>query len=342
MKENTLRLTEMIEKKKWSEFVYNHPHGTIFQTPDMEEVYRRTKNHEPISLAVIDEDTGEIFALLLAVVLKEMGGFLGSFSARSIIHGGPLFVEGERGELALKNLMEYYNKLAGKKALYSEIRNIDDTSNFKPLFEDSGYNFEEHFNFLIDLKKTEEEVLKQIHRSMRKNIKKAQNKGVTIEEIKDKSYIRTYYEFLKDVYGYARVPLADITLFEAIFDVLVPEGMAKFHFAKHDGGYIGARSTFIYKKLIYAHHVAVPRAYRNLYPNALLNYHIIAWGQDNGYHTFDFGGAGNPKKEYGVREFKKQFGGDLVNFGRYKKLHHPLKIQIAEKGFEVYKKLKHV
>ena len=28
-----------IDKAKWSEFVYNHPHGNIFQTP---EVYQNT------------------------------------------------------------------------------------------------------------------------------------------------------------------------------------------------------------------------------------------------------------------------------------------------------------
>ena len=41
-------------KKDWSEFVYNHPYGNIFQTPEMREVYERTKNYEPISLAVVD------------------------------------------------------------------------------------------------------------------------------------------------------------------------------------------------------------------------------------------------------------------------------------------------
>ena len=30
-----------IDKNKWSEFVYNHPHGNIFQTPEMYEVYHK-------------------------------------------------------------------------------------------------------------------------------------------------------------------------------------------------------------------------------------------------------------------------------------------------------------
>lgn len=338
MKENKVLFTETIERDKWGEFVYNHPHGTIFQTPEMAEVYKRTNNYEPISLAVTDGDSDEILAVLLAVVIKEMTGLLGSFSARSIIHGGPLFYDDEKGIIAEKTLMKQYNEIAKRKALYSEIRSLNDTSNLNLLFDGNGYKFEDHYNFMIDLKKSKEEIWNGIHKSMRKNIKKSLKNGVSIEEIKNRSHVQTYYEFLKDVYKYAKVPLADITLFEAIYDVLVPKGMAKFHLAKCDEEYIGGRSTLIYKKLIYAHHVGVPKVYKKLYPNALLNYHIITWGQENGYQVFDFGGAGNPKKEYGVREFKRQFGGDLVNFGRYRNTHHPIKMKISEKGFEVYKK----
>ena len=34
------------------------------------------------------------------------------------------------------------------------------------------------------------------------------------------------------------------------------------------------------------------------------------------------------------------FGGKLVNFGRYKKIHSPLKMKIAEKGFEMGRRIK--
>ncbi len=33
---------------KWADFVYNHPNGNIFQTPDMYQVYKHKKNYEPI------------------------------------------------------------------------------------------------------------------------------------------------------------------------------------------------------------------------------------------------------------------------------------------------------
>ncbi|MFQ6055650.1 MAG: hypothetical protein ACE5J3_06685 [Methanosarcinales archaeon] len=68
--EDSFKITNSVKKEKWDEFVYNHPHGNIFQTPDMAEVYKRTKNYEPITLAVVDENNDEIKAILLAVVIR--------------------------------------------------------------------------------------------------------------------------------------------------------------------------------------------------------------------------------------------------------------------------------
>ena len=84
-------------KENWDDFVYNHAYGNIFQTPEMAEVYRRTKNYEPITLAAINAKNDEILAVLQAVVIKEISSFLASFSARAIIQGGPLFIENENG-----------------------------------------------------------------------------------------------------------------------------------------------------------------------------------------------------------------------------------------------------
>ena len=112
-------ITDSPDTKPWCEFVLNHPHGNIFQTPEMAEVYRRTKNYEPVTLAAVDTKPffkkeilsftkeilyfidNEILAVLQAVVIKELSGVLGSFSARAIIQGGPLFVENETGIKAL-------------------------------------------------------------------------------------------------------------------------------------------------------------------------------------------------------------------------------------------------
>ena len=238
--------------KQWGEFVYNHPQGNIFQTPEMAEVYKRTKNYEPISLAVLDTKNDKILAVLQAVVIKEISGFLGTFSARSIIQGGPLFIENEKGIEALKVLMEHYDKIATqKKALYTQIRTMWDTSNISSFLNSMGYEYEERLNFLIDLNRPEEEIWRDIHKSRRKGINRAFNRGVVIEEVRDKKFIPIFYGIVEETYKNARIPLADISLLDSAFELLVPKNMATFYMAKYEDIYVGARVVLNYKGLIY-------------------------------------------------------------------------------------------
>ena len=142
----------MIDKEEWGEFVYNHPHGNIFQTPEMYEVYQNTKNYEPVFLVVVN-NAGEISGTLLAVIQKEYSGVLGNFTARSIIHGGPLVKDDDPDVLDF--VLKEYNKIVKKKAIYSQFRNFWDWGNSKEIFGENGFEYEEHLNILIDLTKSE-------------------------------------------------------------------------------------------------------------------------------------------------------------------------------------------
>ena len=64
------------------------------------------------------------------------------------------------------------------------------------------------------------------------------------------------------------------------------------------------------------------------------------WGIDNNYEIFDFGGAGDPNKPYGVRDHKLKFSGELIEFGRFEKIHKPLMMKISKFGLKIYKKIK--
>lgn len=39
-KNHMIEITDSPDTKQWSEFVYNHEHGNIFQTPELAEVYK--------------------------------------------------------------------------------------------------------------------------------------------------------------------------------------------------------------------------------------------------------------------------------------------------------------
>ncbi|MEW5936699.1 MAG: hypothetical protein AB1665_02635, partial [Candidatus Thermoplasmatota archaeon] len=89
MKEN-LEMIDNLYKNKWTSFVAAHPHGNVFQTPQIMNVYQDTKNYKPVFISAISE-RGEIQALALGYIIKENYGPLSTFTSRCIINGGPLY-----------------------------------------------------------------------------------------------------------------------------------------------------------------------------------------------------------------------------------------------------------
>lgn len=337
-----IKIADSVSKEALSKFVFENPNTSIFQTPEMGEVYRRNRRCTPLILAAINEGTGEILASLLAKKLEEKSGFLSTFSRHSTVRGGPIFVDNEDdGITAVSQLLKYYNKNIEKDTLYSRIYPLNDTPQITPVIEKSGYRHEGWQNFLINLNRPVGEIWKQLKKSRRYGINKAKKRGVTIEEIREKELIPIFYDLLQDTYKNKKIVLEDINNFEATFDILVPKNMAKFFMAKYEGRYIAAILILFYKGVVYDWYAGSSQKQEDLAlcPNDLIAWYVIEWGANNGFHTFDFGGGGEPSETSGWIKFKREFGGELVNYGRYTKIHKPKKLWFSQKMFKIYRKI---
>ena len=102
----------------------------------------------------------------------------------------------------------------------------------------------------------------------------------------------------------------------------------------------GCRFGLLYRDSIYGWYAGSYSQYYSLFPNDILIWETLRWGIKKGYKTFDYGGAGEPNKPYGVRGFKQQMGGTLVNFGRYEKIHRPFMYKIGVLGMKILKMLR--
>jgi len=210
---NNYKLTRELNKCQWSSFVYDHPNGNVFQTPEMYEVYKNTKNYEPIFLAVIN-DKNEILGTLLAVIQKEYSGFLGNFTARSIIFGGPLIKNNDADILDF--ILQEYNKIIRKKAIYSQFRNMWEWRDLKEIFIKNGFEYEEHLDIIVDLKKNEEELWKEVNTKRRNEIRRAKKEGTTFLVKSTLNDLHECYSILKSVYKKAKLPIPNINFFENI------------------------------------------------------------------------------------------------------------------------------
>jgi lipid II:glycine glycyltransferase (peptidoglycan interpeptide bridge formation enzyme) len=156
-----------------------------------------------------------------------------------------------------------------------------------------------------------------------------------IEEADDRSQVATCYNILQKTYATAHVPLADRSLFEAAFDVLHAKGMVKFLLGRVRDTYVAASVALLYKDVIYGWYRGFDRSWAEYLPNDVMVWHILKWGAENGYRTFDFGGAGRPDEKYGPRSFKAKFGGRLVNYGRNLCVHAPFRLRMSETAYHI-------
>lgn len=319
-----------IDRTQWSEFVSAHPKGNVFQTSEMYEAFAATPGNEPHVIAL--EESNRIVALMVWVVMYEKG-WKKALSMRSVIQGGPL-VENDKAEW-LSMLLREYEKVLDKGVIYTQIRNHNEMLSVNDAFQECGYRFHSHLNFIITLD-NEEDVWNRIGKGRIKQIKKAQKNELYVDvyepgKITDE-LIAQGYEVIRSVYQRAGLPLTDLAQIKATNR----EGLLVVFVVRNaEGEMLGSRFGLLYRDSIYGWYAGSYSQYYSLFPNDILIWETLRWGIRKGYKTFDYGGAGEPNKPYGVRAFKQQMGGTLVNFGRYEKIHRPALFKIGVMGIKM-------
>ena len=335
-----MQVVRSLDEELWRRFMERHPASNVFHTPEMFQVFARTERHRPTLWAVTNA-AGEILALFLPVQIRVTGFLPHCLNTRAVAYGSVLHEAGlSEGDEALSLLLRTYTREVDGAPLFTELRNLSDLDGAQCILREHRFVYEDHLNYLIDLNGSPEQIFQRFGPRTRKNLRRALKQGVVmIEEATDSQQISACYEILRSTYLRARVPLADRSLFESAFASLYPRGMVRFTLARVGSTPVAASAELLYKKAIYGWYGGVDRAYSNHIPNELLMWHILKWGAENGYAVYDFGGAGKPDEEYGVRNFKAKFGGRLVCYGRNTLVHAPRLLFVSRFGYGAYRRL---
>lgn len=335
------RIVRTLPETDWRHFLAENPGSNIFHTPEMFEVFSMAKGHTPSLWAAVDV-AGRPLALFLPVQINVFGGLLRQFATRAVAYGSVLYETSDSGREALAFLLTSYGRDVSGKPLFTELRNLTDLGDAQRSLLGGGFVYEEHLNYIIDINLSEETIFDNIKKRTRKRIRNALNRGeVVVKEVKTRDGLLACYDLLRKTYRSVRVPLADYSLFEAAFNVLYPRQMIRFVLAYVDQVPVATSIELMYKDAIYGWYNGMDRNYSRYIPNDLLMWDILKWGSDRGYRVYDFGGAGKPDVEYGVREFKSKFGGVLVCFGRNTLVHAPIRLRVSTLGYKVFKMLHH-
>jgi hypothetical protein len=320
--------------KKLEEFHNSQPQVSIFQSQSFHGIYALSKNHDPFCYFVTEDE--KIKGCLNGVILRNYFWPLSNLTSRAVIIGGPQVLNNDIKVLDI--LLENYDKTIKRKLIYTQFRNLRKFSDDeKAVFEKHGYKYEEHLDIIHDLRIPVNEQWMKIHGGRRKNIRRAEKNGLVFREILNESEFWKAYDLVTKTYDRVKLPMPDKSLFREIFLQMGGTGSFKTFVALNTIEIIATRMVFCYKDLIYDWYAGASDKHSDKYPNDFLPWKVIEWGSQNGYKFFDFGGAGKPDVPYGVRDHKLKFGGELVEFGRFEKIHKPVLMKFGILGLKLIK-----
>lgn len=326
-----MEITTDISETRWREFIARSSGANIFQSPEMYEVYRRAIGFEPLVVAVTSGP--EIRSLMASVLVSNGPRPLSRFTTRCIVAGGPL---GESG--AFPDLLAAHDRMVAPRALVTQVRNLR-APDQRDAFESAGYVWEDHLNFVLDLRISEADLLARMSKARRKGIAAGEKVGLAVGSV-DRSELDRAYRLLRETYNRSGAPLAPGSLFGAALEVLTPRDRILGRMALLDGEVCAVRFILRWDHSLYDWYAGSSDFGREVHADEWLVWEILREGVAKGCATFDFGGAGPPNEPYGPREFKRRFGGSETNPGRFEKAYRPAASKVAKAAYALWRRLR--
>ena len=258
---------------------------------------------------------GIIVGRMQGYIQSDGGALKRFFSRRAIINTGPFFAEDIREEEIEALLKQCVDGLRGK-VIYIETRNFQDYSNRRPIFERAGFAYEPHYDFIIDTS-SPDTVEERMGKSRKRDVKLSLKTGATVVDDPTWEDVTAFYGVLEHLYKTrVKTPLFPLSFFEKLYQT----SFSKFILVRFEGEIVGGTVLVFDQETVYEWFACEKDGvYKNVYPSTVATYHGIRFAADNGFKRFDMMGAGAPGDGgYGVRDFKAKFGGELVEYGRFR------------------------
>ena len=328
-----------IDRSQWGRLVRESRTGTWFQSPEAYMLFASMPEiFQPFSIAVerVNELTSErtLRGVCVGYVTREKSWLKQYFTRRAIILGGPVLSDDASSEEveALMRAVKGYGLQVTGKPIYVETRNFEDYSKWKGAFEAAGFEYKKHLNYHVDC--TDEEAMwERLSENRKRQIRKGERLSVIGDGLQEED-IRKWYGILERLYRTkVKTPLWPVEFFLEAYR----QGVGKFLLVKHEGNVIGG-SMVVCKGLpvtgdglrdengcVYEwFECGMNAEYKEQYPSVMATWAGMEFAHKNGCARYDMMGAGEPGVPYGVRDFKSEFGGELVEQGRFLYVQKPV------------------
>lgn len=328
-----------IDRQQWSRLVHTSETGTWFQSPEAYDFFASLPAlMEPFVYGVeaypqpLPKGQGVLRAVCVGYVTKERNSLKQFFTRRAIIIGGLCLANdclNEEVTLLLSTLQQQLS-IGANAPIYIECRNFNDYSSWKEAFENAGFAYKPHLNFHVDPSTN------NLSDNRCRQVRKAQTtvECLTNERVNE-AEIREWYKVLAELYRTkVKTPLWPIEFFLEAYR----QGIAKFLLVKHEGRVIGGSMVVSDERTVYEwFECGLNAEYKDQYPSVMATFAGIQLAHNLGCKRYDMMGAGEPGVPYGVRDFKAEFGGKLVEHGRFLCVCKPILYRIGKWGVKLLK-----
>jgi len=232
------------------------------------------------------------------------------------------------GNFLLESFLGEIRKIAKKEnSIFLKIEpSFARATDGKPLYLEEfgfikGHNIQPSKTLILNIEKSEQELLEQMHYKTRYNIQLARKRGVEIRN--PKSEIRNFEEFWKLMKQTSKRDKFHPHPKEYYKKLLQIPGVELF-VAEYQGRVIAANIVLFYERAVIYLHGASDYKHRNLMAPFLLQWSQILEAKKRGCIEYDFWGI-DEKKWPGVTRFKKGFGGHEISYpGAYDLVFQPM------------------
>lgn len=314
------RILEKSEEHKWDEFIKTHPLATIHQTPAWGHfrgkywiIVLENDDKQPIAerralrakASITRAEASNLIVGGSMIIHQELSkGYCWLYSAR-----GPL-IQNDQMEALLGTLKSLAKK---ENAVFFRIDPpITESPKFKG-FKSTHSGFQPEDTLIIDLAKSEEEILKQMKQKGRYNIRLAEKKGVRIEESGD---INAFYNLLEQTTARDSFHGHDKHFYQRMLDKLPKNAI--LYMAIYESKAIAGIIVTHFKDTAIYYFGASGNEYRNTMAPYLLQWHAMKEAKKKNLKYYDLLGiAPENAKDHpwaGVTNFKKKFGGKHITY----------------------------
>jgi len=192
-------------------------------------------------------------------------------------------------------------------------------------------------NWMLNLEKTEQELLIGMKPKTRYNLNLAQRKGLKVREGNQQDLITVWQLFLETA-SRAGIRLHSQAYYFKMWDALAPKNL-KILLAEYNGQPLSAMILTLFGDTATYLHGGTSSRMKEAMATYILHWEAIRLAKNLGYKAYDFGGVSSTNKSWaGITRFKKSFGGLEVNYpGAFDMIYSPIWYNIYKQGRKLTK-----